>query len=210
MAKRTVSSYFLPKPHAREKTNPRNESDSDYEETVVAKKGFCDEWLPEFTWLRCFRETSSMNCTVCCRLPQHAGNTTCADKTGSTRLKHDTLIRHNAGLKQCAATCAMKVQLRALKCHALSRLVGLHAVLTGTNETIGPGRAKDEAPPPPSATDHRLDFGRRRVGLQPADQRHLSTRSTNTRFLWTATWFRMLAKLQGHIGQSEELTRYRR
>ncbi|TNN34256.1 hypothetical protein EYF80_055584 [Liparis tanakae] len=66
MAERTVSSYFLPKPHDIEKTNPQNESDS--EETVVAKKGrkfcFCDEWLREFTWLRCFRETSSMNCSL--------------------------------------------------------------------------------------------------------------------------------------------------
>ncbi|TNN78561.1 hypothetical protein EYF80_011156 [Liparis tanakae] len=56
MAKRTVSSYFLPKPHDREKTNPENEFDSDYEETVAAKKGrklsFRDEWLREFTWLR--------------------------------------------------------------------------------------------------------------------------------------------------------------
>ncbi|TNN61748.1 hypothetical protein EYF80_028047 [Liparis tanakae] len=100
MAKRTVSSYFLPKPHDIEKTNPENESHSDCEETVVAKKGrkfsFRDEWLREFTWLRCFRETSSMNRTVCCRFPQHAGHTTCADKTGTARLKHDTLIRHNA------------------------------------------------------------------------------------------------------------------
>ncbi|TNN64039.1 hypothetical protein EYF80_025762 [Liparis tanakae] len=51
MAKRTVSSYFLPKPHDREKTNPQNESDSDYEETVLAKKGrkfsFRDERLRE-------------------------------------------------------------------------------------------------------------------------------------------------------------------
>ncbi|TNN87346.1 hypothetical protein EYF80_002547 [Liparis tanakae] len=60
MAKRTVSSYFLPEPHDIEKTNPQNESDSDCEETVLAKKGrkfsFRDEWLREFTWLRDNRE----------------------------------------------------------------------------------------------------------------------------------------------------------
>ncbi|TNN62484.1 hypothetical protein EYF80_027287 [Liparis tanakae] len=59
MAKRTVSSYFLPKPNDIEKTNPQNESDSCCEETVVAKKGrkfsFRDEWLREFTWLRAVR-----------------------------------------------------------------------------------------------------------------------------------------------------------
>ncbi|TNN47700.1 hypothetical protein EYF80_042110 [Liparis tanakae] len=108
MAKRTVSSYFLPKLHDIEKTNPENESDSDREETVVAKKGrkfsFRDEWLREFTWLRCFRETRSMSCTFCCRFPQHAGNMTCADKTGTTRLKHDTLIKPNA---RCVAPIAL-------------------------------------------------------------------------------------------------------
>ncbi|TNN66442.1 hypothetical protein EYF80_023350 [Liparis tanakae] len=55
MAERTVSSYFLPKPHDIEKTNPQNESDSACEETVAAKKGrkfsFRDERLLEFTWL---------------------------------------------------------------------------------------------------------------------------------------------------------------
>ncbi|TNN35534.1 hypothetical protein EYF80_054304 [Liparis tanakae] len=48
MAKRTIGSYFLPKPHDIEKTNSENESDSDCEETVVAKKGrkfsFRHEW----------------------------------------------------------------------------------------------------------------------------------------------------------------------
>ncbi|TNN25812.1 hypothetical protein EYF80_064056 [Liparis tanakae] len=94
--KRTVSSYFVPQPHDVEKTNPQNESHSDCEETVAAKKGrkfsFRDERLREFTWLRCFRETSSMNRTVCCRFPQH---------------EHDTLIRHNAGLKHkmCRDLC---------------------------------------------------------------------------------------------------------
>ncbi|XP_056283011.1 zinc finger protein 862-like [Pseudoliparis swirei] len=109
MAKRTISSYFLPKPI--EKTNPENESDSTCEETVVAKKvnkfSFRDEWLREFTWLRYFRETNSMNCTFCCRFSQHAGNTNFSDKTGTTQLKHDTLIKHNASLKHkmCRDLC---------------------------------------------------------------------------------------------------------
>ncbi|TNN31583.1 hypothetical protein EYF80_058265 [Liparis tanakae] len=50
-----ISSYFIPKPNDIEKTNPENESDSDCEETVVAKRGrkfsFRDEKLREFTWL---------------------------------------------------------------------------------------------------------------------------------------------------------------
>lgn len=117
MAKRTISLYFLPKPNDVEKRNPENESDSDCEETVVAKKGrninFRDEWLREFTWLWYFRETNSMNCKFCCRYPQHAGNTKFADKTGTAQLKHDTLIKHNVRNKKCAATCAMKVQLHS-------------------------------------------------------------------------------------------------
>lgn len=68
MAKRTISSYVLPKPNDVEKTNPENESDSDCEETAVAKKGrninFRDEWLREFTWLRYFRETNSQKNTT--------------------------------------------------------------------------------------------------------------------------------------------------
>ncbi|TNN89046.1 hypothetical protein EYF80_000925 [Liparis tanakae] len=74
MAKRTVSSYFLPKPHDIEKTNPQNESDSGYEKTVVAKKGrkfsFRDEWLREFTWLSPFPGATRM--TRLDRRSQHA------------------------------------------------------------------------------------------------------------------------------------------
>jgi len=100
MAKRTISSYFLPKPNDIEKTNPENESDSDCEETVVAKKGrkfsFGDEWLR--VHLAEVFQGEQLN-ELHSAVDSHNMLGTCSDKTGTTQLKHDTLIKHNASLK---------------------------------------------------------------------------------------------------------------